>query len=159
MKQEHLLQNYHISSMVQKSSKSAKVNQYTNKSGVKDPSISTWELAQLDRHGTGNTTVIGSRVQSLLEVTFFLNSFFSNTILADLTEWSIYGKPRLLHGKIHVVNFNAGSLKVSLFINWGDADVDDRVSNIFLLTLWWLAYINIYCIQCLSCQIRIFSKH
>ena len=25
----------------------------------------------MDRHGTGNTTVIGSRVQVLLEVTFF----------------------------------------------------------------------------------------
>ena len=25
----------------------------------------------------------------------FLRNFFSNTILADLTEWSIYGKPRL----------------------------------------------------------------
>ena len=34
-----------------------------HKSGVKDPSISTWELAQLDRHGTGNTTVIESRVR------------------------------------------------------------------------------------------------
>ena len=29
---------------------------YTNKSRVKDPSISTWELAQMDRHGTGNTS-------------------------------------------------------------------------------------------------------
>ena len=40
------------------------------KSGVKVPSISTWELAQLERHGTGNTTVIGLWVQALLEVTF-----------------------------------------------------------------------------------------
>ena len=30
-----------------------------------------WDLAQLDRHGTVNTVVIGSRVQSLLEVTIF----------------------------------------------------------------------------------------
>ena len=37
-------------------------------------------------------TVLGSRVQSLLEVTFLLNLFCSNTILADLTEWCIYGK-------------------------------------------------------------------
>ena len=50
------------------------------------PSISTWELAQLDRYGTGNTTVIGLRVQSLLEVTFLLNLFCSNTVLQDLTE-------------------------------------------------------------------------
>ena len=28
------------------------------------------ELEQLNRHGTGNATVIGSRVQVLLEVTF-----------------------------------------------------------------------------------------
>ena len=28
------------------------------------------ELEQLDRHGTGNATVMGSRVQALLEVTF-----------------------------------------------------------------------------------------
>ena len=39
-------------------------------------------------------SVLGSRVQLLLEVTFCW-FFFSNTILADLTEWSIYGKPRL----------------------------------------------------------------
>ena len=65
------------------------------KSGVKDPSICTWELAQLDKHGTGNTTVIGLRVQALFEVTFFwLNLFCSNTILTDLTKWSIDGKPR-----------------------------------------------------------------
>ena len=40
-------------------------------------------------------TVLGLRVQFPLEVTFLLNLFCSNTILADLTEWSIYGKPRL----------------------------------------------------------------
>ena len=48
-----------------------KVNLCTYKSRVKDPSISTWELAQFDRHGTGNTIVIGSKVLSLLVVTFF----------------------------------------------------------------------------------------
>ena len=39
--------------------------------------MNTWELAQLDRHGTVNTTVIGSRVQSLLEVTFFAELFYA----------------------------------------------------------------------------------
>ena len=43
------------------------------------------------------STVLGSRVQVLLEVSFLLNFFCSNTILADLTEWSIYGKPRVLY--------------------------------------------------------------
>ena len=53
------------------------------------------QLAQLDRHGTGNTTVIGSRVQSLLEVTFLLNLFCSNTILALESELSTLGKTRI----------------------------------------------------------------
>ena len=39
--------------------------------------------------------VLGSRVQLLLEVSFFTHFIFSNTILADLTEWSIYGKTRV----------------------------------------------------------------
>ena len=56
----------------------------TNRTRVKDPSVSTWELAQLDRHKTGETTVIGSRVQALLEFTFLLILFCSNTILASL---------------------------------------------------------------------------
>ena len=29
--------------------------------GVKDLSINTWDLAQFDRHGTGNTTITGLR--------------------------------------------------------------------------------------------------
>ena len=64
----------------------------TNRSGVKDPSVSTWELAQLDRHKTGDTTVMGSRVQALLEFTFLLILFCSNTILASLPKWSTSGK-------------------------------------------------------------------
>ena len=44
-----------------------------------------WELAQLDGHGTGNTAIIGSGLQALLEITFAV-FFGSNTILADLTE-------------------------------------------------------------------------
>ena len=50
---------------------------------------------QLDRHVTENTTVIGLRVQFLLEVTFFLNLFCSNTILASFPEWSTLGKARM----------------------------------------------------------------
>ena len=38
---------------------------------------------------TDSTRVKGS---SPVEVSFLLNLFFCNTILADLTEWSIYGK-------------------------------------------------------------------
>ena len=41
------------------------------------------------------TKVLGSEVQSLLGVTFLVNLFCSNTILAALPEWSILGKPRL----------------------------------------------------------------
>ena len=41
-----------------------------------------------------STTVLGSRVLSLWEVTFLLNLFF-NTILASMPEWSISGKPRV----------------------------------------------------------------
>ena len=33
---------------------------------------------------------------SLLEVTFMLNLFYSNTILAELPEWSILGKTRMV---------------------------------------------------------------
>ena len=51
-----------------------------------------WELAQLDRRGTGNTTVIGLRVQALLEVSFLFNLLCSNT---SLPEWSTLGKTRL----------------------------------------------------------------
>ena len=47
-------------------------------------SFKQWELAQLDRYGTRNTAVIGSTVQTLLEVIFLLNLFCSNTILASL---------------------------------------------------------------------------
>ena len=50
---------------------SPKVNRCANKSEVKDPSINTSELAQFDRHGTGTTTVLGLKVQALLEVIFF----------------------------------------------------------------------------------------
>ena len=45
--------------------------------------------------GTVNTAVIGSRIQSLLEVTFLPNLFCSNTILASLPELSTLGKTRL----------------------------------------------------------------
>ena len=53
---------------------------------LKPQSFKQWELAQLDRHGVGNTTVKGSGVQALLEVTFLLNLFRSKTILATLPE-------------------------------------------------------------------------
>ena len=33
---------------------------------------------------------------------FFAEFFFSNTILADLTEWSIYGKPRMFKGPMQL---------------------------------------------------------
>ena len=68
----------------------------TIQGSLKFQSFKQWELAQLDRHGTGNTTIIGSRVQVLLEVTFLLSLIFSNTILADLKHWSIYVKTRML---------------------------------------------------------------
>ena len=57
--------------------------------------------------------VLGSRVQVLLE--FFAEFFFCpNTILPDLTEWSIYGKPRM-------------EIFQSLyFCNDDDGDDDDR---------------------------------
>ena len=38
----------------------------------------------MGRHVAVNTTVIGSKVQSLLEVTFLLNLFCSDTILTYL---------------------------------------------------------------------------
>ena len=41
-------------------------------------------------------SVLGSRVQVLLGVRFLLNFFFSNTILASMPEWSIYGKTQML---------------------------------------------------------------
>ena len=42
-----------------------------------------------------STTVLGSRVQVLLQVSFLVNLFCSNTILASMPEWSTLGKPRL----------------------------------------------------------------
>ena len=42
-----------------------------HKSGVKDPSISTWELAQLDSCRTGNSTDIGVKSSSLFRGYFF----------------------------------------------------------------------------------------
>ena len=41
------------------------------------------------------TKILGSQVQSLLEVTFLLNLFCSNAIVALMSEWSVLGKPRL----------------------------------------------------------------
>ena len=41
------------------------------------------------------TKVLGSQVQSLLDVTFLLNLFCSKTILAVLPELTILGKPRM----------------------------------------------------------------
>ena len=57
------------------------------KGGVKNPPINTWELAQLDRHRTGNTTVIGLRVQAMLEVTSFAESillYYNSGIVAEM---------------------------------------------------------------------------
>ena len=53
-----------------------------------------------------STTMLGSQVQSLLEVTFSLNLFCSNTILADLPELSILGKSRMIFliNKTHASN-------------------------------------------------------
>ena len=39
--------------------------------------------------------VLGSRVLFLLEVVFFAEFICSDTILADLPEWSTLGKPRM----------------------------------------------------------------
>ena len=78
---------------------SPKVNWCTNKRGVKDPSTNTcqysWDGKAWDcKHKKwALQTVLGSRVQSVLEVTFLQNWFCPNTILADLTEWSVYRKP------------------------------------------------------------------
>ena len=49
----------------------------TIEGSFKSKSFKQWELAQLDKHGTGNTTVIGLRVQALLEVTFLLLFVFA----------------------------------------------------------------------------------
>ena len=43
----------------------------TIQGSFKTQSFKQWELAQLNRHGTGNTTDIGSRIQTLSEVTFY----------------------------------------------------------------------------------------
>ena len=47
------------------------------------------------RHERQEVSSTGSRVQLLLELVFFFAEFIcSNTILADLPEWSTLGKPR-----------------------------------------------------------------
>ena len=49
------------------------------------PQLTFAKIVQLGRHETV-TEELGSQVQSLLEVTFLVNSFYSNTILAALPE-------------------------------------------------------------------------
>ena len=70
-----------------------------NKSGVKDPSINTCQDSSVgkawDCKEEVNNTILGSRVKSLLEGTFLLNLFCSNTVLASMPEWSISGKTQL----------------------------------------------------------------
>ena len=52
------------------------------------------KIAQLRRHKKW-AQVLGPQVQSLLEATFLLILFSSNTILAELPEWFVLGKPRV----------------------------------------------------------------
>ena len=65
---------------------------------LKSQSFKQWDLAQSARHENKKwtlQTVLGLRVQVLLDLSFLLYFFCSNTILEDLTEWCIYGKPQL----------------------------------------------------------------
>ena len=57
-------------------------------------------------------SVLGLRVQVLLQVIFCWIFFCSNTILADLTEWSIYGKPRLIQNITRLWVFSSFILNV-----------------------------------------------
>ena len=72
-----------------------KVNYCTNTSGVKAPSINTWQDSSVWKAWDCNrrtAKVLGAQVQYLLEVTFLLNLFCSNIILAVLPELSVLGK-------------------------------------------------------------------
>ena len=64
------------------------------KVGLMIPQLTLTKTAQMGRHGTVNTRSQQATVQFLLEVTFLLNSFCSNTFLASLPEWSNLGKTR-----------------------------------------------------------------
>ena len=60
-----------------------KIKTMTIKGSLKSQSFEQLDLAQWQGM---REEVLGSRVQVLLEVTFLLNLFLSNTILVDLTE-------------------------------------------------------------------------
>ena len=78
-------------------------------------------------------TVLGSRVQFLLEVVFFVEFICSNTILADLPEWSTLGKTRVsvsicreccllrYSNKVIVTNLNLWNTNLNL---WNKKDTN-----------------------------------